>query len=213
MNLFKVLLYIHIFCGGLSFIIGMIVLFLKKGNSIHNKLGRLFYYLLLTSSLISLAMSVMHKDYFLFIVGIFTAYMLISGKLYINLKSKNDVTKANWAITAMMFVFGLAFLILGIYKLLNNDSFGSVLLVFGLISFAFVAKDYNNFVTNNLHRNHYLRGHIARMVGGYIAAVTAFLVVNNQVLPPILAWLLPTAILVPFIVKWSKEYAPIKKVE
>ena len=211
MNLFKVLLYIHIFCGGLSFIIGMIVLFLKKGNDVHKKLGILFYYLLLTSSLISLAMSVMHKNYFLFIVGIFTAYMLVSGKLYINLKSKNDVTNANWAITALMFVFGLAFLIFGIYKLINNDSFGYVLLVFGLISFAFVAKDYQNFVTNNLHLNHYLRGHIARMVGGYIAAVTAFLVVNNQVLPAIVAWLLPTVVLVPFIVKWIKKYASVKE--
>ena len=210
MNLFRVLLYIHIFCGGLSFIIGMIVLFMKKGNSIHKKLGTSFFYLLLTSSLISLAMSVMHKNYFLFIVGIFTAYMLISGKLYINLKSKNDVTNANWAITALMFVFGLAFLIFGIYKLINNDSFGFVLLIFGLISFAFVAKDYQNFVTNNLHRNHYLRGHISRMVGGYIAAVTAFLVVNNQVLPAIVVWLLPTAVLVPFIVKWIKEYAQVK---
>ena len=110
-----------------------------------------------------------------------------------------------------MFVFGLAFLIFGIYKLINNDSFGYVLLVFGLISFAFVAKDYKNFAADNLHRNHYLRGHIARMVGGYIAAVTAFLVVNNQVLPAIVAWLLPTAILVPLIVKWSKEYASVKK--
>ena len=213
MNLFKVLLYIHIFCGGLSFIIGMIVLFMKKGNDIHKKLGKLFYYLLLTSSLISLAMSVMHKDYFLFIVGIFTAYMLISGKLYINLKSKNDVTNANWAISALMFVFGLAFLIFGIYKLIYKDSFGSVLMIFGLISFAFVTKDYQNFVTNNLHRNHYLRGHISRMVGGYIAAVTAFLVVNNQVLPVIVAWLLPTVVLVPFIVIWIKRYASVKKVE
>jgi type IV secretory pathway component VirB8 len=45
------------------------------------------------------------------------------------------------------------------------------------------------------------------MIGAYIASITAFLVVNNTILPGVVAWLLPTAVLVPVLIKWSRKYA------
>ena len=44
------------------------------------------------------------------------------------------------------------------------------------------------------------------MMGSYIAAMTAFIVVNNTILPEIVAWLLPTVIVTPLIIKWSRKY-------
>ena len=56
--------------------------------------------------------------------------------------------------------------------------------------------------------------HLQRMTGSYIAACTAFLVVNlDKVkipIPPVIAWLLPTMILTPLIIKWSRERGHIK---
>jgi hypothetical protein len=47
--------------------------------------------------------------------------------------------------------------------------------------------------------------HLQRMIGSFIAALTAFLVVNNNILPGIVAWLLPTIILVPVIILLSQK--------
>jgi hypothetical protein len=48
------------------------------------------------------------------------------------------------------------------------------------------------------------------------ASVTAFLVVNNDDnigLPPVAAWLLPSVLLVPLIVYWTRKYKkPVTKI-
>jgi hypothetical protein len=51
------------------------------------------------------------------------------------------------------------------------------------------------------------------MIGAYISALTAFLVVNlhGDYIPGFVAWLLPTALLVPFIVRWSRQYSKLKR--
>lgn len=68
-------------------------------------------------------------------------------------------------------------------------------------------KDIKLYKGNNTVKNYWLLIHIQRMIGAYIAALTAFLVVNNTYLPSLAAWLLPTVILTPLIFYWSKMYA------
>ena len=104
------------------------------------------------------------------------------------------------------------FIVFGIINLLDKNNFGIVLLVFGVISLLFVLKDYNNFTGKSKIKNYGLTTHLQRMIGSYIASATAFLVVNNTILPQALAWLLPTVILVPLIFKWSKKYQVLSKV-
>ena len=105
-----------------------------------------------------------------------------------------------------MLIFGIVFIVFGSYKLIHSDYFGIVFLVFGSISIFFVWQDKRNFTGKSRYQNYWLTTHIQRMVASYIATVTAFLVVNNKVLPNTIAWLLPTALLVPLIVKWMIKY-------
>ena len=49
-------------------------------------------------------------------------------------------------------------------------------------------KAYTGKVSDKLYG---LKNHIGRMTGAYIAAFTAFLVINNTFLPQVLAWSLP----------------------
>jgi hypothetical protein len=77
MNIFKILLYTHILFGSISLLVGLYVLLTKKGDKIHRKIGNIFYFSMLISSLISLPMAIMHPNYFLFAVGIFTLYLLL----------------------------------------------------------------------------------------------------------------------------------------
>jgi uncharacterized membrane protein len=206
MTLFKVLLYIHIVFGAISLFVGLFVLLTKKGNTRHKRIGNIYYYSMLTAALISFPMSYLHSDYFLFIVGVFTSYMLLTGRRYLKIKEISDVKTTDWILMLTMLFFGIAFIAFGIYKIMNHNSFGTVLLVFGGISCLFVWRDKRNFEGKSRYKNFWLVTHIQRMLGSYIATVTAFLVVNNKVLPDVLAWLLPTFLLVPLIVIWVKKY-------
>lgn len=210
MDYFKILLIIHIITGGIALFVGSIILFTKKGNEMHQKLGKVYFSALLTSSLVSLVMAVLHENIFLFIVGIFTAYMLLSGTRYLKIKSIIDIKKADWALAITITLFGLGFIVLGIMLLINSVSFGIVPLVFGGICWMFALQDFKNFSNKSRVKNFWLTTHIQRMTGSYIASATAFLVVNNTILPGVISWLLPTVVLTPLIVIWVRKYQVLK---
>ncbi len=209
MSLFQALTILHVISGGIGLVTGTINIARKKGDKTHRLVGRLFFYGMLLSSLSALVMAVMHYKYFLFIVGIFTFYMTCMGQRYLSLKELQKGQKPkwfDWGLIMLMTLFGLCFLVYGINLLINSNSFGVVLVVFGVLSLLFVKKDVSVLRGNVKEKNYWLLLHLQRMLGAYIAAATAFLVVNNTVLPGVIAWLLPTVVIVPFIVKWSRKY-------
>jgi hypothetical protein len=155
-------------------------------------------------------MAVLHENIFLFIVGTFTAYMLLSGTRYLKIKSIIDIKKADWALAITITLFGLGFIVLGIMLLIKSVSFGIVLLVFGGICWMFALQDFKNFSNKSRVKNFWLTTHIQRMTGSYIASATAFLVVNNTILPGVISWLLPTVVLTPLIVIWVRKYQVLK---
>ncbi|MBL7801676.1 MAG: DUF2306 domain-containing protein [Chitinophagales bacterium] len=210
MTLFKTLQLIHIAGGSTSILLGIIVLSLKKGDKRHKWLGNIYFYAMLIASIVAIPMSYLHPSYFLFIVAIFTIYMLLTGYRYLSKKKIQDVSYIDWLLTGSILVFGFAFIGFGIYHIVQQDYFGIVLLVFGSICLLFAKKDYENFKGKSNIKNYWLTGHIQRMMGSYIASTTAFLVVNNTVIPNIIAWLIPTFLIAPLITRWSKQHE-IKK--
>lgn len=209
-NLFKILLMLHIIGGSVSLLLGSYIMLVKKGNTQHKLLGNLFFYTMLIAALVALPMSYLHPNYFLFVIGSFTTYMLLSGKRYLGIKNTQDVTAMDWLLTGVMLLFSLGFVGLGVWNVVAGFYFGLVLLAFGLISLIFVYSDWQNYLGKSAFKNFGLSAHLQRMIGSYIASATAFLVVNNKFLPSIIAWLLPTLVLVPLIFKWSRRYS-IKK--
>ncbi len=110
-------------------------------------------------------------------------------------------------LSLVMLLAALSFLGLGAYNLWRGHSFGVVMLVFGAIGLLFVYQDHRNFSATAGSTSFGLTTHIQRMTGSYISSFTAFLVVNNTILPGIIAWLLPTVILVPILIRWSRRYS------
>lgn len=205
MPIFNLLLIIHIICGGASLLLGLFILISRKGDKRHKLIGRIYFYSMLTASFLALPMSYLHPSYFLFIIGIFTSYMLLTGKRYLKKKSIKDVKPIDWLLTITMLIFGIGFIGLGVSNLIQSNFFGIVLVVFGGISMLFVYQDYLNYKGRASVKNFWLTTHIQRMTGSYIASATAFLVVNNTVLPGVIAWLLPTILVVPLIIIWSRR--------
>ena len=209
--LFKTLLYLHILTGSISLLVGLIVILLKKGNNLHKKLGSLFYYSMIISSLVAIPMSIIHPNYFLFAIAIFTLYLLVSAKRYLSIKTSKNIHLFDKILMITMLIFSLAFISFGFCKIVINNYFGFVFLFFGLIGLVNLFQDYQALKDKLKTQNFGLVIHIQRMVGGYIATTTAFLVVNNKFLPEILVWLLPTLCFVPLQIYWTKKYEKRKK--
>ncbi len=206
MSLFDALLMIHIMGGFTSLIVGLYIMFAKKGTKQHKAVGKIYFFAMITAALVALPMSYLHPNAFLFLISIFTIYMLLTGIRYLKKKTLQDVNIFDWILTATMLLFAGSFIVFSIFYIIQGDSFTIVYLVFGGIGFLFSFQDWKNFSGRSRIKNFFLTTHIQRMTGSYIASVTAFLVVNNTVLPSVVAWLLPTAILTPFIVKWVRKY-------
>jgi uncharacterized membrane protein len=200
------LLVTHIIAGTLGLLSGSFILAMKKGDKLHKLIGQIFFYSMTSSMIISLPLSIQKSNLFLFIIAIWTLYMLISGLRALKKIDINRVSIWDWVITSVMLLFGILLLGFGIRSVLIGATMGWIAIVFGLISLLFVVSDFRFFRGKGKYKNQFLIIHIQRMLGAYIASVTAFLVVNNKILPDIVAWLLPTVLIVPLIVFWIRKW-------
>jgi uncharacterized membrane protein len=210
--LFNTLLVLHVTGGMSGLLIGSYIMAAKKGDKRHKLLGKFFSLAMLSAALSSLIMAYLHPNYFLFIIGVWTTYMIITGNRALAFKqTEMQVGWKDYVTTSIMLLFALGFIIFGVMNVITGYSFGIVFLVFGGLSLLMVLQDYKHFKKRVKFKNNWLVLHFQRMVGAYIASATAFMVVNNKWLPSVVAWLLPGAILTPFIFKWVKKYGVLKK--
>jgi len=214
---FRVFLVIHIISGTIGLLTGTINILRKRGDKKHRLTGKFFLYSMLTVGFSAFVLSILHPNYFLFIVGVFTIYMAATGYRYLLFRKSGASRKPeliDWALTAFMSVFGIAFIGFGSFYLVKGNNFGIVLIVFGLIGLKFVSTDIKNYRGKSTVSNFGLIAHLQRMIGAYIAALTAFLVVNGDFLlgflPNYVIWLLPTVLIVPFIFKWTRKYQVVR---
>ena len=196
------LLIVHIIGGTIGLLSGTFIVLSKKGNSVHKKSGKLFTYSMSLSMMAAFPISYIKENIFLFCIGIFTIYMIITGNRALSHKINQKVKILDYTITVIMVLFGLVLMIYGIYK---GGQMLVISAVFSFISLFFVWNDYRFYFGKMNLQNPGLTIHIQRMTGAYIAAFTAFLVVNNTILPGVIGWLLPTFIFVPLIIYWSRK--------
>ena len=212
-TIFRIFLIIHIIGGSLGLLTGILNIIAKKGNSRHRIVGKIFFFSMLTTGLSSLILSTINPSLFMFMVGIFTVYMVVTGNRYLHLKMLNENQKPkiiDWSLTIAMMLAGILFISLGIWSLLKSNLFGLVFITFGSIGLLFVRHDIKNYKGKSHLLNYWLSEHLQRMIGAFIASTTAFLVINAkyfpEYIPLILYWLLPTIIFTPLIIKWANKY-------
>ncbi len=209
-KIFKLILIIHIVFGSIGLITGTLNIARKKGDKSHFLVGKLFLFSMIINAIAGFVMSIMHNNLFLLIVAVFSFYMVCTGQRILSLKNllnKQHPKIIDYFLTFGMFLFGIGFIVFGGYLLFNHNNFGVVLLVFGMISILMVKTDLKLYNGNSKFKNYWLLIHLQRMIGAYIASVTAFIVTVDKYNLGVIAWLLPTVILVPLIVKWSRKYA------
>lgn len=193
-------LALHILSGFTALFAGSLIHLLKKGTATHRKLGKLFYYAMVTTGLSALWLALMRNSEFLFCIGIFALYQTLSGKRAVDNKS----LKPAWFDVAL----SIAALLNGIYMIATTNV---VLMVFGAMCVLLALQDGGLYYKLNrgmeLPPNAWLKKHIGMMMGSYIATFTAFLVVNiNDFEPAWVLWLSPTFVFVPVMGIYQKRY-------
>jgi uncharacterized membrane protein len=208
--LFNIMLVGHVIGSMISLLLGLYILIRPKGTPTHRTIGNIYFYAMLIGAVLAIPMSIIHPNIFLLIIGVWTTYMLVTGKRYLQIKTTSDFRTSDMVISIGMTIFGLGMPSLGIYLWMHGNGIGIVAGVFGVIILGMVWQDFSNYRGRSRFTNFGLLTHIQRMVGSYIGSVTAFMVVNNsEVLPDVVAWLLPTLVLTPLLVIWSRKWRRI----
>ena len=195
-----ILIYIHAGFGGIALLTGGLALLVKKGNALHKKSGKVFFYSMLISAIVAFIISILpnHESPFLFSIGVFSTYFLLSGYRSLNFRQKEVDIKLDVLIAYIISFTGL---IMILYPLVLFATLNIILLVFGIVGLVFGIRDLKLFKNRERLRESWLKLHVGKMTGGYIAAVSAFFVVN-QILPGIWNWFVPGIIGSVYITYW-----------
>ncbi|OXB24814.1 DUF2306 domain-containing protein [Flavobacterium tructae] len=202
-QLIQIFIYFHALFGGIALLSGSISLATKKGKSIHKKSGKLFYYTMLLSALTALIISSLpkHESSFLFSISLFSSYFTITGYRALQFKNKNINLKTDKIISGIMIITGILMIL---YNPLINQKINIVLTVLGLVGLLFSTRDFLLFQNKTNLQKVWLKLHLGKMIGGYISATTAFIVVN-QFIPNIYGWFIPGTIGGFYIVYWIRK--------
>lgn len=210
-QLFNILLFLHISSGMIAFVAAPIAMSVAKGGNNHRQFGKIFFYCMNVLCPSAFAMSIMHANMFLFMIAGFSYYLVLSGYRWLNKKGITgikNITKADYSLLILAALFNTSLLGFAIYSIYQNTSnpFGYISFVFGLIGLLFVRSNYKQFSSESTPKYAWVLNHIGGMVGGYVATVSAFSVVNFHFLPEIVRWLWASVIGVPLIFYWIRKY-------
>jgi uncharacterized membrane protein len=202
-KIIQIFIYFHALFGGIALVSGFISLLSQKGKNTHKKLGKLFYYTMLLSAISAMIISVLpkHQSPFLFSIGIFSSYFILTGYRALRFKKSDVNLKNDKIISGIMLATGLVMIL---YNPLVNQSINIVLTAFGLVGLIFSSRDLILFKNKTRLKSVWLKLHLGKMLGGYISATTAFVVVN-EFFPSFYGWFIPGTIGAFYIVYWMRR--------
>lgn len=203
-QIIKIFIYIHAFFGGIALLSGLASILFVKGSPKHKKAGKVFSYGMVFSSLISLPICWLpnHDNNFLFLIGIFTIYLVISGNRILLFKKKEVANFTDKLISGVMLTASLLMLFFGINFLLKSNLGGILYLFFGLSAFLISIRDFKFY--KNIDKTKILPFHIGKMAGAYIASITAFLVAGLR-FEGLIYWILPSILGTFLIMYWIRK--------
>jgi hypothetical protein len=194
----SLLLFIHIIGGSIALLSGLAAIFTVKGSAPHRLSGKIYFGGMTAVFVGAVVVALAHQNYFLLMVGFFSYYMTVRGYRILYLKNPDHKQKiylvdVSISIVASVFVGMLVWW--GVRELWIGQMMGVVGIVFGGIGLSLVISDVQKIFNPPSDRMHWWYGHISSMGGSYIAAITAFVVVNIQ-LPQFqwVLWILPSVV-------------------
>ena len=196
------LLPIHILAGTIALLAAVFAICSEKGKKIHINAGRTYYWGMAGIFLTALPMSIIPSNVFLFLIAFFSFYLAFAGRRFAQ-NRKGIASIVDWIAVGLMIAAGLGMWVLAVFYYIEINSQYITLTIFGFIAIALGYTDYKTYKQQEATGNKRIARHLTNMLAGTIAVVTAVLVVNIDMEPQWLPWILPTVILVPLIIWWN----------
>ena len=199
-----ILLSIHILAGTIALLCAALAISSEKGKKFHVLSGRTYFWCMVGIFLTAIPMSIINSNTFLFLIAIFSFYLAFAGMRFAK-NRKGIATTIDWIAVILMILSGLGMWALAITYFISDNSQYITLLVFGFIALALGYGDYRSHKNKTAIGKERIAKHLTNMMAGTIAVVTAVLVVNVNIEPIWIWWLLPTAVITPIIFYWNKK--------
>jgi len=203
---FRIVLAIHIFFGGVALFVAPGAILTRKGGLWHRRWGKVYFWSMAAVAASAILLSSLRPGLFLFLVAVFSFYLAFTG--YRVLYRKTPTERANfldWGAAALMLAGGIGLIGYGLL-LLRTSTFGTVAVVFGGIGLLLALSDAHAFLRPPADKRAWWFTHMRRMLGAYIATVSAFSAVNFYFLPPLVRWLWPTVVGLIGTYIWTLHY-------
>ena len=200
----------HMLAGFTAFFIAPVPLLTAKGGKTHRRWGKVYFWAMAVVAATAIVLALWRPILFLAFVSVFSFYFAFRG--YRVLSHKRPLQgqgpgAIDWVAAVLALLGSSALIVLGILRPRPVwVQLSVVAIVFGVIGVSFAASDIWRFLHPPADRNFWWYAHMAGMIGSYIAAVSAFSVVNFHFLPRVVRWLWPSAIGVPGIFLWVAYY-------
>ena len=199
-----ILLSIHILAGTIALLCSAVAVSSEKGKKFHVLSGRTYFWCMVGIFLTAIPMSIINSNIFLLLIAIFSFYLAFAGMRFAK-NRKGTATTIDWIAVSLMILSGLGMWALSIIYFINDNSQYITVLVFGFIALALGYGDYRSHKNKAAKGKERIAKHLTNMMAGTIAVITAVLVVNVNIEPIWIWWLLPTAVITPIIFYWKKK--------
>lgn len=198
-------IYLHAFLGGIGLLTGIGSMIVKKGGKLHKRLGKIFAISMIISCIIIIPISWLpnHESLFLFLISLFTIYLVLIGRRALTFKSRKKLKadSVDITISTTMLFFSLFMVSYGAYGFFNQVPDNILYIIFGGLGLFLTIKNfifYKNFKDQKVA---WLLAHLTHMIAGLIASITAFIVAGLK-LWTVAAWVLPSIIGTIYIIYW-----------
>ena len=199
-----ILLSIHILAGTIALLCSALAVSSEKGKKFHVLSGRTYFWCMVGIFLTAIPMSIINSNTFLFLIAIFSFYLAFAGMRFAK-NRKGIATTIDWIAVSLMILSGLGMWALAITYFISDNSQYITLLVFGFIALALGYGDYRSHKNKASTGKERIAKHLTNMMAGTIAVITAVLVVNVNIEPIWIWWVLPTVVITPIISYWNKK--------
>jgi uncharacterized membrane protein len=199
----QTVLVLHIAAGFGGLMAGLVPIFAQKGTKLHVQAGLVFYYAMMVVCATALWLVFFKpSSMFLLFIALFSFYMAYAGKRAFLIQNNKGPFLQDKLMAAGATLAGTIMAGIGAWSAVGQGiGFSSTLfLAFGFFFGQTGFQDFKQYVWQKQARVPGVVQHIVRMMGGYIAFVTAFATVNARYIPHESAWVDMAAWLLPGIV-------------